>query len=811
MQWGPWALSKPTGERDRAWTLLSHDSPRITAPGMGRVIGRLRVAETQLPLAARIRLGWFLTEAGEGVAGTRIAEGRIEMIATERADEFAFSIDAAALALQAERPFASLWLDLVREGEYWFHAVEGGGALRIDVLLPSPLLGSSYGMALLQKVLGAAGQDSLFHVIRRAEASHQIGSTLRRHLLDLDRLLPASRPPRAALQAPPREAQGSRLPAQLTAALMAREPWPAGADAEYFQRGRIIHQRTGLAMTQAMLDALALVEPAKLAGVLDNPDALRRWWLFEVVLAHPMPIEALPQEHRRHWLAPFITDAIAPANRWLVEAWEHDAGAAPGYGPLRDPAERLAFQLRHITRIWQDHRLGSLLGEETIGFWSQQLPLGGRAVSLFALVAAMALDSHAPLPAVGQDEAVLAAAEGLAERLSAACPAIAPLFGRAVRPARGQREPACLLGLRADPAAGFAMRMVGESLGRLGIAARIFDAAERRPLALAQGMLRTPGERFVPATGRCLETPTSLFFGEAGDVLGPLKDPALSGLTARRRIGAFRWAFAGLPVAQIAGAKEMDLVMVPSEFTREAFSRATNRPVLLVPPALELPDDAPDPYGALLAQRAEVFVFHSAFRPTAGLRQANPSAVIAAFQQAFPERQDVALVLRAPEGNPGDAADPFGEWPMILEAAAQDPRILLVEEACDWATALGYVRHADCVVSAHRSVGFGMLCAQAHGYGVPLIATGYSGNMEYCDAENTWLVEYRLRDIQRSEHPRDVVSQWADAEVDHLAAQMQAVHREGATAQAMAARGRARVLEAYAPARMDALLEEALR
>ncbi|MCS6892824.1 MAG: hypothetical protein NZN45_14535, partial [Rhodovarius sp.] len=103
-----------------------------------------------------------------------------------------------------------------------------------------------------------------------------------------------------------------------------------------------------------------------------------------------------------------------------------------------------------------------------------------------------------------------------------------------------------------------------------------------------------------------------------------------------------------------------------------------------------------------------------------------------------------------------------------------------------------------------------VLCAEAHYYGVPLIATGYSGNMDYCDEDNTWLVEYRLRDIQPGEHPTDIHSQWADCRVDHLAAQMQAVIAQRELALAMAARGQALVRARYAPARFDAALRQAL-
>lgn len=48
---------------------------------------------------------------------------------------------------------------------------------------------------------------------------------------------------------------------------------------------------------------------------------------------------------------------------------------------------------------------------------------------------------------------------------------------------------------------------------------------------------------------------------------------------------------------------------------------------------------------------------------------------------------------------------------------------------------------SDCFVSPHRSEGFGLNIAQAMYYGKPVIATGYSGNMDFTSAENSFLID----------------------------------------------------------------------
>lgn len=49
----------------------------------------------------------------------------------------------------------------------------------------------------------------------------------------------------------------------------------------------------------------------------------------------------------------------------------------------------------------------------------------------------------------------------------------------------------------------------------------------------------------------------------------------------------------------------------------------------------------------------------------------------------------------------------------------------------------------DCYVSLHHSEGWGLPITEAMAAGIPVIATGYSGNMEYMTAENSTIIPYK--------------------------------------------------------------------
>ena len=55
--------------------------------------------------------------------------------------------------------------------------------------------------------------------------------------------------------------------------------------------------------------------------------------------------------------------------------------------------------------------------------------------------------------------------------------------------------------------------------------------------------------------------------------------------------------------------------------------------------------------------------------------------------------------------------------------------------------------NVDSYVSLHRSEGFGLPIAEAMSFGKPVIATGWSGNMEFMDDSNSFPVKYELAEI----------------------------------------------------------------
>ncbi|HEY5300928.1 MAG TPA: glycosyltransferase [Acetobacteraceae bacterium] len=238
-------------------------------------------------------------------------------------------------------------------------------------------------------------------------------------------------------------------------------------------------------------------------------------------------------------------------------------------------------------------------------------------------------------------------------------------------------------------------------------------------------------------------------------------------LTRGRRIVGY-WAWE-LPVAGPewrVGAPLVHEAWVPSAFTANALAPLLDGRVRIVPhPLAAVPPVPASMDRAAFGLPRGVVVILVAFNLASSFERKNPLAAIAAFRAAFGERADRLLVLKI--GNPTHAPDDFAR---LAAAAAGAPNIKLETRTFPAAEALALTATADILLSLHRSEGFGLVAAEAMLLGRPVVATGWSGNMDFMDESSAALVGYRL--VPASD-PRGVYAvagaMWADPDIAQAA------------------------------------------
>lgn len=283
------------------------------------------------------------------------------------------------------------------------------------------------------------------------------------------------------------------------------------------------------------------------------------------------------------------------------------------------------------------------------------------------------------------------------------------------------------------------------------------------------------------------------------------RGPAL--FADRYNIGYWAWELSRWPAAWQGVLEMVNEVWAPSAFIHDAIAAATAAPVRLMPLCVSLPalDARHDRRHFGLDTDAYVFLYTFDF--LSYLERKNPCAAVTAFRRAFPRGSEkVRLVLKTMNGDPSSAA-----WQRLQAAIDGDPRITLLDRTMERREVLGLCATSDAFVSLHRAEGFGRGPAEAMALGKPVIATAYSGNMDFTKPDTAFLVDYRLIPVGPGEYPMHEGQVWADADIDHAARHMRRLADNPAHGQAVGRAGQAYVREHFSQRAVGQRYAERLR
>lgn len=210
-------------------------------------------------------------------------------------------------------------------------------------------------------------------------------------------------------------------------------------------------------------------------------------------------------------------------------------------------------------------------------------------------------------------------------------------------------------------------------------------------------------------------------------------------------------------------------------------------------------------------QERETFSFVTVFDFDSSIERKNPLAVALAFQEAFRADEKVELVIKTSNVNPQHWSNAWNHWETLVSHTLGDARIRIVRERYSDEQMTALVRDADCVVSLHRSEGFGYLISDAMAFGTPVIATDYSGNADFTSAQTAFPAPYALVPVpDGAVRWRCEGAVWADVDVPAAARLMRAVFEDRAEARARADRARANIAAKYAMTNFAAALSARL-
>lgn len=167
--------------------------------------------------------------------------------------------------------------------------------------------------------------------------------------------------------------------------------------------------------------------------------------------------------------------------------------------------------------------------------------------------------------------------------------------------------------------------------------------------------------------------------------------------------------------------------------------------------------------------------------------------LLRAYGDAFTIADDVTLVIKT-------FANPHNDIHTWLAEARRDnpayPDVVILEEDLSDAELKGLLEECHVLVAPSRAEGFAMPLAEAMLSGLPVITTGWSGQLDFCNPETAWLVDFTFTPAQT--HFGLFGSVWAEPDRDHLARTLREVHALPAPERrAKADRGRDLLLERF--------------
>lgn len=258
-------------------------------------------------------------------------------------------------------------------------------------------------------------------------------------------------------------------------------------------------------------------------------------------------------------------------------------------------------------------------------------------------------------------------------------------------------------------------------------------------------------------------------------------------LSQSYNIGYFFWELETPALAHYLSLELLDEIWVSTAFGVSIYQPHTRKPVINVGMTCE---DGPDIDRSVAREALNrrhgfnggEFIVLTAFDSFSFTQRKNPAAAMEAFQRAFPDVPEARLLVKTQ--NRGFVQDPaqLKIWRQVDAIAAQDDRILIIDETLSYKGLLNLKAACDCYLSLHRSEGWGFGMIEAMKLRIPVVCTGYSGNLEFCSEETSWLVGYTAQLLDGNDYIFVRKGQkWAEPDVQDAARKLRSVHDDVAT------------------------------
>ena len=268
-------------------------------------------------------------------------------------------------------------------------------------------------------------------------------------------------------------------------------------------------------------------------------------------------------------------------------------------------------------------------------------------------------------------------------------------------------------------------------------------------------------------------------------------------------IGYWAWELPEIPQDWEKAFTLFDEIWVPSNFVQDAVAMKSPVPVIRIPHAIEVKTDRlSDRAGFGLPQ--EPFLFLMMYDVYSTHARKNPDGAIESFCKAFAaDDMSVRLVIKINNAT----ADTLEA---LQAKTGSHQNILLLDKTYSRDEVNAIIASCDCYVSLHRSEGFGFGPAEAMAAGKAVIATNWSGNIDYMRPDNAIGINYQLVVIEQDQGPYKKGQIWAEPDLEQAAQAMKQIAADRELAARIGQKASETIAREFSPAAVGAMMRKRL-
>ncbi|MGF9713091.1 MULTISPECIES: glycosyltransferase family 4 protein [Paenibacillus] len=251
------------------------------------------------------------------------------------------------------------------------------------------------------------------------------------------------------------------------------------------------------------------------------------------------------------------------------------------------------------------------------------------------------------------------------------------------------------------------------------------------------------------------------------------------------------WETTKIPRSWLPNINQFDAVFVPSLHNKVAMRNSGVKvPLFIVPHGVHIHIFTPKNKKLLLKQLSGRFIFVSIF----GFQhRKNPEALLRAYWEEFSSADRVALVIKTN----GYSRVEKEEWiknkirnyKKMLRIRKKTAPVSIITHRLRQHQMKGIYTLGNVFVLPSRGEGVGLPFLESLSSGVPVIATGWGGHMDFLHSGNSFFIRYQLRPPAISMNSRHSISpafrhlfaqkgqRWAEADIQSLKRQMRLAYR----------------------------------